>query len=279
MHPADGSFVFTDADWMMTYAKQHDMTVRAHCLCWNTANPAWVASTVTTKNASAILSGHIDVVVKRYAGRIDTWNVVNEPITGSALSTGPWLSTLGEEYIDLAFHTARAADPKATLLLNLNHTEALVDQDVRTASLNLIEALLKRSVPVQAIGLESHIDCNQVNNSQQLRSFVTSIRSLGLSVQISECDANDAKIVGSDAFRDSAVASTYVKYLETVLPISECKRLTFWSPTNQSWMDAMAASGDAEYTRADGTTDHRPGLVNAQSQTTPAYTAIQSVLG
>jgi len=62
---------------------------------------------------------HISTVVKHYAGRVYSWDVVNEPLHTMAgrigLRASPgWIC--GPQYIDIAFHTAADADPKARLV-------------------------------------------------------------------------------------------------------------------------------------------------------------------
>ena len=54
----------------------------------------------------------------RYAGRIESWDFVNEPLaftSGSLDAPNPYFPLLGESYIADAFHAARAFDPNAKL--------------------------------------------------------------------------------------------------------------------------------------------------------------------
>jgi hypothetical protein len=70
----------------------------------------------------------------------------------------------------------------------------------------------------------------------------------------------------------------YGSYLNYVLPAAEVQRLVFWSPTDISWMNAMCEEKVAEYMRADGLCDHRPGLINSSNQLKPAYSAVVAAL-
>jgi endo-1,4-beta-xylanase len=281
--PSQGVYNFTGADYLLAFCQKNGMALRGHNLCWNSANPAWLTSALTVSNAESILVNHINMVAGRYAGQIDSWDVVNEPISvwenqPGGLSSGPWLSVLGQEYIDIAFHTAAAADPLALRVLNLHEVEMASDTTSKVATLNLLDALLKRGVPVQAVGFESHIDIGSSIDLMVLDTFVQSIRSLGLQVLITELDVNDSKVNGSFAERDAFVAEMYEAYLNIVLPAADPQRLVFWSITDNSWMDAMCEDKDPEYERADGLCDHRPGLIDSSWQLKPAYAAVAAAL-
>jgi len=167
IHPAPDTYTFDDADWMVHFCASHGMLVHGHNLCWNSpnANPAWFPSVLTRLNAAQQLTDHITTVVGRYRGRIESWDVVNEPVVhwskrADGLYPGVWVNMLGPQYLDIAFHAARAADPDALRVLNCYYVEQGLPEFERTRelTLTLLEQLLKRGVPVQAIGIESHLD-------------------------------------------------------------------------------------------------------------------------
>lgn len=283
VQPTQGNYTFANADWLLNFTQQNGMAMRGHNLCWNTGNPAWLSSAVTPANAESMLVEYITMVAGRYAGQLDSWDVVNEPITvwdglPGGLTAGPWMNALGQEYIDIAFHTAAAVDPLALRVLNLHEVEMAEDAASKVATLNLLQALVGRGVPIQAVGFESHIDIGSSIDSMLLHEFISSIRDLGLEVLITELDVNDAKLNGSFALRDQIVGECYEAYLNIVLPVADVQRLIFWSPTDTSWMDAMCLAGDTEYERAGGLCDHRPGLINASFAHTPAYAAVTTAL-
>jgi endo-1,4-beta-xylanase len=283
VHPAQNTFEYAGADWLLEFAQQNGMALRGHSLCWNAGNPSWLGEILNSANAESILVGHIAAVAGRYAGKIDSWDVVNEPISvwnnePDGLSSGPWLSMLGPEYIDIAFRAAAAADPLALRVMNLHECENASEETTRQATLTLLEALLKRGVPVQAVGIESHIDCGVAINQAQLQQFIQAVRGLGLEVLITEFDVNDAKVTGGLPNRDGIVADWYRNYLDMVLPVGGVNRVVFWSPTDNSWMDAMCEAKDPEFVRANGQCDHRPGLINSSMQLKPAYSGVVTAL-
>jgi endo-1,4-beta-xylanase len=278
IRPNADHFDFTDADWFLNFASQHSLRIHGHNLCWNDHNPEWMKATITKNNAARFLTEHIHAVVGRYKGRIPSWDVVNEPVRASfhrpdGLNQGLWLDTLGPDYIDIAFHASAQADPSALLVLNLDSVEqegALFDAN-RASSLALVKNLLRRGVPVQAIGLESHLYGERSTTCPGRTRFVKALQALGLQVFISELDVNDTSVLApSTQQRQQSVGKTYHDYLADVVVNLRPERVVFWSLTNQgNWLEG-AAKNDAEYRRADGAA-HYPGLLNVDRTPTPAF--------
>lgn len=99
------------------------LLLRGHPLLWHKALPNWLEETLNQENTRNILINHIQTIVQRYAGRIHSWDVVNEAIYPEhgrydSLRITRWLKFLGPNYIDTAFHLAAAADPQALLVYN-----------------------------------------------------------------------------------------------------------------------------------------------------------------
>jgi endo-1,4-beta-xylanase len=284
VRPTMNDFDFGESDWMVEFCGKHGLAMHGHNLCWNAANPAWLIQTLTKTNARQMLTTHIDTVMKRYAGRISSWDVVNEPIAAwmgrdDGLYKGPWLDALGESYIDLAFHTAAAADPKAVRVLNVAHVEQAGggSDAARTVTLRLIEGLLKRGVPLQAIGFESHLSGAMPGGSSASRArFVESLLGLGLEIILTEVDVDDTRVPGNISERDVVVADCYSSYLSSMLPQARPKRVIFFSFCDlKNWIDGV---GIPAYTRQDGAA-HRPGLFSQELASKPAYAAALAAFG
>jgi endo-1,4-beta-xylanase len=282
--PTATTYDFAQTDWMVDYCRANGIALHGHNLCWNTSNPAWLAQTLTTGNAEAMLAGYITLVMKRYAGKIGSYDVVNEPIASwmgrpDGLYTGPWLTALGPEYIDIAFNAAKAADPNALRVLNIAHVEQSGDGDdtARNLTLNLIEALVKRNVPVQAIGFESHLAGDVSGLSTPSRdSFVKQIRQLGLQVLITEMDIDDTRLPTDHGQDDADVAQVYSDYLSSLLLQAQPPHLTFFTPGDlNNWYDALAP--DPTYARQ-GSALHRPGLFDSNLDPKPSYAAVAAAL-
>ena len=268
----------------MSFAEAHGMRVHGHNLCWNILNPGWVAAVINKDNARSILEDHIETVAGRYRGRIDSWDVVNEPVRINArrpdgLSTGPWLDNLGTEYFDVAFNATKAADPGALRVLNLDNAEQAtqIGDAVRKASLALVQDLVKRGVPVQAVGLESHLQTSFPVLNEGRTTFIKQVRDLGLEVLVTELDIDDTNAPGPDDARRALVAKYYYDYLRDVVPVAHPKRIIFWSFTDKdNWYD-WGAKHAWYLKRADGE-NHLTGLITADAQPTPALAAVKAAL-
>ena len=280
LRPSPDVYNFADADWMVNFAQKNNMLVHGHNLCWNAAgtNPSWFASVLTKENAREYLTQHITTVMGRYRGRIDSWDIVNEPVVPwskreDGLYPGIWLNLLGADYIDIAFHAAAAADPKALRVLNIYYVEQGTpdDEKGRRQNLLLLQQLVHRGVPLQAVGIESHLNASQPMGGASLNRFLDDVRSLGLQVLITELDVDDTQVAGDNQSRDAAVAQCYSDYLTQVVPQGRVDRLIFWTASDRfNWMNSIHA---AKFARADRGL-HRSGLWDVNMMKKASYRAV-----
>ncbi len=225
IHPAPDRFAFQDADELFAFAASYGMRVRGHCLVWHRQLPPWFAGYVNKDNAAAVLTNHIETVAGRYAGRIHSWDVVNEAIQTAdgqpdGLRNSPWLQLLGPGYIDLAFRTARHVDPKALLCYSEYGIESEAPQDAakRAAVLELLHGMQARGVPVDAVSIQSHLVLGSAQvYGPGLQQFLAALRRMGLRVLLTEMDVNDRALPADIGQRDRAVAQAYTTYLEPLL--------------------------------------------------------------
>ncbi|KAB8331468.1 endo-1,4-beta-xylanase [Scytonema tolypothrichoides VB-61278] len=225
LRPSPDRFDFSKADWMANFAKTHSLLLRAHTLVWHDSLPTWFDKTVNSHNAAQLLENHIQTVVKRYAGKIHSWDVVNEAIQpedgrNDGLRMTSWLKVLGQNYIDLAFRLTAAADPKALLVYNdfgLDYDTP--DQEARrTAVLKLLERLRTKGTPIHALGIQAHLSPGEKKfNPSKLRKFLQDVASMGLKIMITEMDVVDKKLPIDVKVRDRIIAGVYEDYLSTVL--------------------------------------------------------------
>jgi endo-1,4-beta-xylanase len=125
LQPREGEFHYEDSDYVVNFAEARNLRVHGHTLIWahNNATPAWVNAYEGTvgarEKAIQILTDHITEVVSHYAGRIASWDVVNEAFNASGnWADCFWLRVIGPDYIKLAFQAAAAADPTCKLFYN-----------------------------------------------------------------------------------------------------------------------------------------------------------------
>jgi endo-1,4-beta-xylanase len=285
LRPTAETYNFEVADWMIEFCQSHGLLVHGHNLCWNSpsANPAWFPSVLTRDNARHYLTDHITTVMKRYRGRIESWDIVNEPVVfwskrPDGLYPGIWLNLIGAEYIDIAFHAAQAADPSSLRVLNCYY----VEQDnpdfekTRELTIALLQQLLKRGVPIQAIGIESHLDASAPIGGSSYIRFIEKVRDMGLQVLITELDVDDSQVPGDKRNRDRVVAQRYYDYLTEVVPAGNTNRVIFWTPSDR-WNWLNSTNLPPKFRRADNQ-PHRPGLLDDALQKKPAFDAVDAAL-
>ena len=279
LRPSSEQFDFRGADDIMVFALTHDQRVRGHNLCWHEALPAWFATTVNRENAAHFLTQHILTVAGRYAGRIHSWDVVNEAVDVKSgrpdgLRNSPWLQLIGPGYIELAFRTARAADGHALLTYNDYGIELDTPEqiDKRGQVLMLVRRLRARGVPIDAVGVQSHLTAGDPLPGAGLQRFVRELGSMGLQVFITEMDVNDKNLPEAVDQRDSAVAAVYRDYLTMMLAEPNVNVALTWGITDRyTWLQG-------KHGRADGRPE-RPLPFDYDYQPTPAFFAERAAIG
>ncbi|MBV8115181.1 MAG: endo-1,4-beta-xylanase [Silvibacterium sp.] len=245
LRPAPDKFNFSGADTIVAFASAHGRKVRGHNLCWHVAIPDWFAATVTKDNARQILTEHIRTVAGRYAGKLHSWDVVNEAIDPkSGLPNGmrksPWLELVGPDYVDLAFRTAREADPAPLLTYNdyAIETDAPDETEKREAVLALVRGMKKRGVPIDAVGVQSHLKTQNPAPGKGLRDFVRELRQMGLRVFVTELDVDEKKLEGSESERDAAIARIYRDYVTMMVAEPNVDAVLTWGITDRyTWLN------------------------------------------
>ena len=154
---------FGGADRIIAFAEEARIPVRGHTLIWNEYNPEWLVR-LSRERRAYWLERHIDEVMGRYAGRIHSWDVVNEPFwpdhgVKGGHRLGPWYDALGPAYVTTAFRAAARADPGAKLVLNEAFTESVdrLGLAVRTGLLKLVDEIRAAGLRLDAVGLQGHI--------------------------------------------------------------------------------------------------------------------------
>ena len=245
------------------------MTVHGHVLVYDKSSPEWMVKSPKMEREK-IMTSHIEKVVTHFKGSVTQWDVVNEPFSkknalykngGNGLEPNIWYEAMGEEYIDLAFKTARKADPSAKLYLN----EYGVENDGQRwdALLNLVKRLKQRGVPIDGIGFEAHIYADgDYIKSAELKKHMEILADLDLLVRISEID-----VTGDDSQEQ---INQYATVLDVCLAEPNCTSYTTWGITD---LYGSTTRSD-RYPLIYGTSL----LWDKDMKVKPAYTALQKRL-
>ena len=262
LRPTPDTFFFDDADALVNFAEANGMKVRGHNFVWHRQLPVWFASDVNAGNAVHVLVDHIERVAGRYAGKLHSWDVVNEAIQVSdglpgGLRNSPWQKLLPgtgkvPAYIEIAYRSTRRVDPKALLVYNDYGIEGEDEGSAkkREAVLGLLRGMQQRGVPIDALGVQSHIAAGPgVGGSHTygkgLRDLIATVRGMGLKVLLTEMDVNDRALPVAIPARDAAVAEVYATYLKMTLADPAVIALLTWGITDKyTWLNHEDSRAD-----------------------------------
>jgi endo-1,4-beta-xylanase len=278
---AHGDDDFAPADTIAAFAAANKLVLRGHNLLWYHRTPEWFFDLPDRSAQDRAVVDHIRQLAGRYRGRIHSWDVVNEPIEPKdgrpdGLRTAVFLETLGPEYIDLAYHTARDADPNARLVVNEYDVELdAPEQEARRITLlHLLEEMRRSGTPVDAVGIQAHLTAagGPPFSAPLLRRFLADIASLGLTIQITELDVTDENAPADVTVRDALVADTYRRFLDVALDEPAVKMVVTWGLSDRhSWI-VRRETYQAKW-RTDDTAS-RPLPFDADLGPKPAFDAI-----
>ncbi|MES1200610.1 MAG: endo-1,4-beta-xylanase, partial [Pseudomonadota bacterium] len=246
-------FDFAPADRLMGFASGAHIAVRGHNLLWQ--HPRWLAPWVTAydfganprASAEALLTTHINTICAHFGERVGAWDVINETIdehTGVLRET-VLTRAMGPEVIDFCFHTARAAAPHAQLVYNDYMDWEAGSAAHRAGVLRLLHELKARNVPVDALGLQSHLHAGGAPDERAWRAFLDEVTGMGYGLLITEFDVADRALPADIAVRDQGVADCARRYLDLTLSYTQVKDVLTWGVVDHhSWLQRFSPRTD-----------------------------------
>jgi endo-1,4-beta-xylanase len=255
IEPAPGVFNFQPLDHLVGLASRHGMQVRLHTLVWSLGMPAWATLAIAGGSAASILERHIRTVVGRYRGGAYCWDVANEVTDprwrpgADGLTHQPWYKALGPDFIPIAFHAARDADPGAKLFLNDSDLEGATPDraEKRATYLRLIAAWKRAGVPIDGFGLQAHLRPEVTLDERAYRQFLHELAGMGLEIHITEMDFVDQTLPADVAIRDRVAADICRRYLDVALDEHAVRMVVTWGLSDrESWLNS-----DPEFCRPD----------------------------
>ncbi len=230
---------------------QHGCVVKGHPLCWHTLAPDWLLSL----DNRAILQRQLDRIqreVATFAGVVDCWDVVNEAVIMPLYDRYDNGSTrlckeMGRiRLIGALLEAARAANPRATLLLN--------DFDVSPAYEILLEGCLAAGIPIDTIGIQSHMHQGYWGVARTQR-ILERFERLGLPIHFTETtlvsgdlmppdivDLNDYQLNEwpSTPVGEERQAREVVLHYKTLFAHPAVQAITWWDLSDGGWLNAPA---------------------------------------
>ena len=296
VHPQPGKYDFTVADQYVALGEKYHMFVVGHNLVWHNQVPGWVfrddkGNLLSRDALLARMREHIQTVVGRYKGQIQSWDVVNEALNeDGTLRQSLWYKIIGEDYIEKAFQFAHEADPAAQLTYNDYNLEY---DAKRKGAIALVKKLQADGVPINCVGIQGHIHLETPTPAQE-DAAISDFAALGVKVSISELDVDVLPSGGhgptaevTTSIQQDARLNPYVnglpdsvqKQLSDVYAAffqvfvkhrSSMSRVTFWGISDKdSWLNGFPVRGRTNY----------PLLFDRNNQPKPAFQAVIQAAG
>ena len=214
-----GQYDFANADTIVDYARENNISVHGHALIWHEQSADWLAkdangNPLTREAARDNMEAYITAYAGRYAGKVASWDVVNEAFDNS-VGGGGWQNGLRKnapfyraydnysgdddvhpsDYIYDAFVFTRLAAPDAILFYNEFNEE---QSDKRLAIVTMAEDLNERwetdprntepgRLLIEGIGMQSHYWVDELNPAN-VRSSIERFVEAGLRIRVTELD-------------------------------------------------------------------------------------------
>jgi endo-1,4-beta-xylanase len=292
----NNNYDFSQVDPFFNFAQKNKLAFRCTPMIWHMFNSPWLVEKFKSPNTTnaeieQIFTNHISTVGKKYAGKVSSWDVVNEAInvedgrpdglrdtavSGTDSGNFPsWLKFLGPDYIPRAFELLHAADPAAKLVLNdfsLEYSATLQNgyyEKRRNALLSLLSKLKSKGTPIHVLGIQSHLQArlNKDFDANRFRKFLKEVADLGVKIVISELDVSDVDLPKNIEVRDRIVAESYYQYLSVVLDEPAVTSIVNWGLSDlYTWLSDFAPRADKA--------EVRPLLRDRQYNVKPAWAAV-----
>jgi len=239
--PTQNVFNYTLGDILVRTTQKNNMSFRAHVLVWHSQLPPWVTSSNFTKTELiSVMKNHIKNVAGHYKGIPFSWDVVNEIFNedGTWRST-VWHDTIGPEFVDIAFKTARSVDPHALLAINDYNIDGTGNKS--TAVKNLVKSSRARGIPIDMIGAQAHLVVGTLPTD--IQKNWQSFADLGVFVAVTELDIRmNTPPSAADLAQQ---AKDYKTVVSACLAVSRCVGVTVWGASDKySWVpDVFAGEG------------------------------------
>jgi len=264
LRPTASTFDYARADDMVAYARSKGMEIRGHTLLWYVEErfPTWLENydygVAPRAEAERLIREHVTQVASHFAADITSWDVVNEAIDGGTgnLRQHSMSAVVGNDasLLDLAFRTARDVLPGAELVYNDYMDWGGTTH--RNGVLNLLRGFRDRGVPVDTLGIQSHIGFFSAGSAQSIvdaqrpamQAWLDEIVALGYRLKITEMDINDRNRAGTLAQRDADGAILAKGWLDMLMAYPQLDEVLVWGMCDKySWLQGFGAP------RPDGT--------------------------
>ncbi|KAI0686162.1 glycoside hydrolase superfamily [Earliella scabrosa] len=240
-------FNFAGSDALVNYATQNGMLVRAHTLVWHSQLPGWVSQINDRATLTSVIQNHIKNLAGRYAGKVRSWDVVNEMFNeDGTVRSSVFSNVLGTSFVQIAFEAARQADPNAILYINDYNLDSVNAK--LNGLVNLVNQVNSGTQLIDGIGTQMHLSQGGAGGA------LSALQKLA-SAKVDEVAITELDIVNASPNDYSTVA-------KACLQVPKCVSITVWGVRDP---DSWRASSN-------------PLLFDGNFNPKPAYTAVMQAL-
>ncbi len=150
LQPTNAAPDYAQADAWAKWAAEHHLPLRGHSLLWEKTK--WVQPWLQDLNADDLrkaVDAHLAEVIERYRGKVCSWDVLNEQLSGDF-----YVSRLSADFPAALYKRAAQLDPAARLYTNEYSILTLPERVEKYAT--LIEQLKASGAPISGIGIQDH---------------------------------------------------------------------------------------------------------------------------
>ena len=199
--PSEGNpYQFERAERIVDFAMDNGMEVHGHALVWHQTTPEWFLARPDGMDDQTYratieqrLRAYVTAVVDHFEGRVEAWDVVNEVASDApqeVYRNSQWYQAFsvgggdGEEYIRIAFHAARLADPDALLFINDYSTE----DPAKLAKVLDIVAYIESTGEVTVDGIGHQFHLQRSSQAAHIDAALTTVAETGKANRVTELD-------------------------------------------------------------------------------------------
>jgi len=222
---APGVYDFSEADKMVNWACDNEISVVGHTLIWHGQSAVWLnrnedGSPITRAAARANMEAFIKAYVSRYSGKIHSWDVINEVFRDSdkgfegcwrdylrresdnpravghwylAYANGAKAGESGADFVFDAYYFARKYDPKAVLYYNEYNEEYPAKREAIARMVEEINEQWKAHAEyynrllIEGIGMQSHHN-HLYSKLENVRAAIERFAKTGARIAVTEFD-------------------------------------------------------------------------------------------
>jgi len=259
----EGVYRFEEIDRLIAFAAKNKQSVVGHTLLFNRDGdyPKWIFRD-GDKEADAKLvwkriEDHATKLMTRYAGKIDSWDVLNEfiEVPKPGYRETDLTRVLGADFPERLFKLAAELDPKAKMTYNDFSVEK---PDRLKAILAFVRKLRDKGCRIDVIGNQSHLEIGEKTGAN-LDNMIKQFAAEGFRCALTEVDVDviPRNLYWNPKTREDAAkidpyvngcppeilekqANTYREAMGAVMAnIKHVDRVTFWGfGDGRSWLNS-----------------------------------------